>query len=377
MSAGSIAGLLGQVARQLLGRCGGRGPALATLAVVVGLGTSARGLTAQQIPLRAGLKLEYAHKNFDKERESQLLVEVLSRGADEAVLQGRWLDSAPRTTPVEERVSRREMLGARTLSYGRQAPVDTVDRRPRTIAMASQRMLRALRASGTADASVPILTGPTPIIVDGTFRLVSARPDTLELIVEGAPRRLVTLHARGEFVNVMQGIRVQGDWWFLDDTIDAWMVKNESTSGQGRTFRMVLASAGSAPAQERRVEDQLEKACRASVYGFYFASGSAALQPASAETFRTVADVLRKHPDWTLTVEGHTDSIGGAAFNKQLSERRASAVVRELTSKYAVAVNRLQPAGLGLSRPAAPNGTLEGRARNRRVELVRPCSGRS
>jgi outer membrane protein OmpA-like peptidoglycan-associated protein len=358
-------------------RRSGRQHLAMTLAVVVGLVGAARTLPAQQIPLRAGLKLEYAHKNFTKDRESQLLVEVLSRGADEAVLQSRWLDSAARATPMEERVSRREMLGARTLSYGRQAPVDTIDRRPRTIAMASQRMLRALRSSGTADASVPMIMGPTSIIVDGTFRLVSPRPDTLELIVEGAPRRLVTLHARGEFVNVVQGIRVQGDWWFLDDTTDAWMVKNESTIEQGRTFKMVLASAGSAATEERRVEDQLDKACRASVYGFYFASGSAALQPASAETFRTVAGVLRKHPDWTLTVEGHTDSIGGAAFNKQLSERRAGAVVRELTSKHAVAASRLQPAGLGLSRPAAPNGTLEGRARNRRVELVRPCNGRS
>ncbi|MCU0620299.1 MAG: OmpA family protein, partial [Gemmatimonadales bacterium] len=126
-----------------------------------------------------------------------------------------------------------------------------------------------------------------------------------------------------------------------------------------------------------RLEEQLAANCRSTVYGFYFASGRADLQPASAPTFRAVAEVLRKHPDWTLTVEGHTDSIGGVEFNRKLAEQRAAAVVRELTTRHGVAASRLAPAGFGAQRPVAANASLEGRARNRRVELVRACTGRS
>lgn len=338
---------------------------------------AASALRAQQIPLREGLGLVYAHKNLDKERESELLVEVLTVTPDEATMRARWLDPAARTTPMEEKVSRREMLGARTLSYGRQAPVDTVERRPRTVAMASQRVMRALRESGMADATLPVLMSGTAIPVDGTLRLVATTPEVLELVVEGAPRKLRTLHARGDFTNVVQGISIRGDWWFLDDTTAAWMVKNESATPDGRTFKMVLASAGAAAEARPRLEEQLAASCRSTVYGFYFASGRAELQPASAPTFRAVAEVLRKHPDWTLTVEGHTDSIGGAEFNRKLAEQRAAAVVKELTTRHGVAASRLTPAGYGAQRPVAANASLEGRARNRRVELVRACTGRA
>jgi outer membrane protein OmpA-like peptidoglycan-associated protein len=331
----------------------------------------------QQIPMRPGLRLEYAHKNLQAKRERILLIEVLRVTPDEAVVWGRWADPLVPLTPVEEHVSRREMAGARTIDYGRQVPLDTADNRPRTVAMASQRVLRSLRSGATTDATLPFILSGHRIMLDGTMQRVGDGPETLELIVEGAPRKLRTIHARGEFTNVPQGIRLTGDWWFLDDTTDAWMVRNEAVDGRGDSFKMVLASASTASEQPKRLEDELATSCRSTVYGFYFGSGSATLQPASAETFRAVSDVLKKHPDWTLTVEGHTDSIGGAQFNKELSERRAAAVVGELTSKYGIAAGRLKPAGFGLTRPAAPNGTLEGRARNRRVELVRPCTGRS
>ena len=82
---------------------------------------------------------------------------------------------------------------------------------------------------------------------------------------------------------------------------------------------------------------------------------------------------MQHHPDWTLTIEGHTDSIGGAEYNKDLSDRRAAAVKAELTAKYGVPAARLATKGYGLSRPVDKNSTIEGRARNRRVELTRVC----
>lgn len=79
---------------------------------------------------------------------------------------------------------------------------------------------------------------------------------------------------------------------------------------------------------------------------------------------------LQAEPDWRLTIEGHTDSTGGDAHNQTLSAMRAAAVKEALVGR-GVSGERLQTAGFGASRPVADNGTELGRARNRRVELVR------
>lgn len=332
-------------------------------------------LAAQQIPARKGLALLYAHKNF-QQHEFQLLVEVLETGPDEMITLSRFLDAKRAGAPLEEPVSRREKAGARTIGFGRSMGIDTNSYRPRTIAMASQRLMRELRAGGAVRASVPIILDGQAFIFDGTMSRASAEPDYVNAVVEGTPRKLRTLHARGEFENVVRGFRMTADWWFLDDTTDAWLVKSSATNNRRESFWMVLASADAA-GSGKGLEDALTRDCRAAVYGFYFGFSSATPEPSSLSTFRMVADVLSKHPDWTLTVEGHTDSIGNPAANRQLAERRAAAVVRELASTYRIAPTRLTPTGYGASRPAATNTTLEGRARNRRVELVRPCDRRS
>jgi outer membrane protein OmpA-like peptidoglycan-associated protein len=86
---------------------------------------------------------------------------------------------------------------------------------------------------------------------------------------------------------------------------------------------------------------------------------------------KEIAQAMTDNPDWKLTVEGHTDNIGGNPYNLELSERRAAAVKQTLVSQYNIGADRLLTGGFGASRPIATNDTLEGRARNRRVELVR------
>lgn len=78
--------------------------------------------------------------------------------------------------------------------------------------------------------------------------------------------------------------------------------------------------------------------------------------------------VLQDEPQIDVTVEGHTDSIGSAAYNQRLSERRAQSVVNYL-AKGGIARSRLDPIGFGEDDPVASNDTEEGRAQNRRVEL--------
>ena len=81
--------------------------------------------------------------------------------------------------------------------------------------------------------------------------------------------------------------------------------------------------------------------------------------------------MLRENPSWKLRVEGNTDNIGTDAYNMELSMSRAAAVRQALVAQYRVSAPRLTTAGYGASRPKTTNDTLEGRAFNRRVELVR------
>jgi len=121
------------------------------------------------------------------------------------------------------------------------------------------------------------------------------------------------------------------------------------------------------------LEAALQGNCEATVYGITFATGSAELTSAARATLDDVAAVLRKHPDWKLTVQGHTDNIGGEKSNQDLSERRARAVKDALVQSRGIPATALDTRGFGLTRPVDTNDTIEGRARNRRVQLIRSC----
>jgi outer membrane protein OmpA-like peptidoglycan-associated protein len=120
-----------------------------------------------------------------------------------------------------------------------------------------------------------------------------------------------------------------------------------------------------------RLAEQLEKNGRAKVYDLYFDFASSTLRPESNKVLSEIAKVMHDHPDWKLNVEGHTDNVGGDKSNLELSKHRAAAVVGALTADYAINADRFSAAGFGASRPVDTNETIEGRARNRRVELVR------
>jgi outer membrane protein OmpA-like peptidoglycan-associated protein len=99
-----------------------------------------------------------------------------------------------------------------------------------------------------------------------------------------------------------------------------------------------------------------------------FDFNSSALRPASQESLREMAGVFEKYPNTTISVQGHTDSIGSAAYNKRLSIRRADSVASYLEN-LGVSSSRVEAIGYGKSRPRASNSTAEGRQLNRRVEI--------
>ena len=101
-----------------------------------------------------------------------------------------------------------------------------------------------------------------------------------------------------------------------------------------------------------------------------FASAKFDLLPSAQVKLNDIATALTEQdPDSTMVVEGHTDSQGGEEFNQQLSQRRAEAVRTYLVSR-GIASDRITAEGMGLSHPVADNSTPEGRANNRRVEIV-------
>ena len=126
-----------------------------------------------------------------------------------------------------------------------------------------------------------------------------------------------------------------------------------------------------APATKTTIAKALLQSKRARIYGIHFDVASAHIQSGSERVIGEIAQVLREYPSWRMLVEGHTDSDGGAAYNLGLSQRRAEAVVADLTHRYHIAAARLRAIGYGETRPVASNATASGKALNRRVELVR------
>jgi OmpA-OmpF porin, OOP family len=115
----------------------------------------------------------------------------------------------------------------------------------------------------------------------------------------------------------------------------------------------------------------LESSGRVALYGIYFDTNSAEIKAESGEALREIGTLLKDQPALTLAVVGHTDTQGGYDFNMDLSRRRAEAVVNALVSDHGIQASRLRAAGVGYLAPVASNDTEDGRAKNRRVELVK------
>ena len=111
---------------------------------------------------------------------------------------------------------------------------------------------------------------------------------------------------------------------------------------------------------------------RVALYGIYFDFNQATVKPESEPTLAEIGRLLAGNPSLNLLVVGHTDSVGGYSFNLDLSQRRAAAVTQALTARHGAGRERLTPVGVSFASPAASNKSEEGRAKNRRVELVEP-----
>ena len=107
-----------------------------------------------------------------------------------------------------------------------------------------------------------------------------------------------------------------------------------------------------------------------SLDGIYFDTGKATLKSESAEALNTISEYFKAHGDKKYFIVGHTDNTGVFETNIKLSTERANAVLNELITKYGIASEQLRAHGSGSTSPVENNSTDEGKAKNRRVEIV-------
>jgi OOP family OmpA-OmpF porin len=121
----------------------------------------------------------------------------------------------------------------------------------------------------------------------------------------------------------------------------------------------------------KTLKQQLDETGRIITHGILFDSGSDRIRAESYKTLADIGQLLTENPELRLSIEGHTDSDGADAYNLELSQRRAGSVRAYLMDTYKIDGNRLETKGWGETQPIDTNDTPEGKANNRRVELVK------
>ncbi|MBU1613937.1 OmpA family protein, partial [bacterium] len=121
----------------------------------------------------------------------------------------------------------------------------------------------------------------------------------------------------------------------------------------------------------KSMREQIEEEGKIVTHGILFDPGSSRIKAESYKTLKQIGQLLMDDEDLRLSIEGHTDSDGSEESNLTLSQNRANSVREYLISTYNVSSDRLKARGWGESKPIDTNKTPEGKANNRRVELIK------
>ena len=186
------------------------------------------------------------------------------------------------------------------------------------------------------------------------------------------------------YVGHPASFRILGDGQALKLYADEKRIANIPNGGfqRGRTLALYLQGRDDeknavyvtrirVAESNKDIYDELSANGRWTTQGILFQSGKSDLKPESTPTLKAIAAALKGHPDLKVEIQGHTDNVGSAASNLTLSQARAEAVKAALTSEYSVEDGRLTAKGYGDTKPVGKNTTPEGRANNRRVDIVK------
>ena len=390
--------------------------------LILVLGASAASQSPQsaapKVPLREGLTIVGAYRNDNGDFENirqithadaqSITVELSTDEPAEATnnpiaeLLGSDCrhNSGPRDPKkrwvIPRRVLREDLESARAYRQEFIGCTGKEDFHPGSTAIGlSTRVVRELKAKGETKLDVSLTGNPAAAFNNIIGQLLGGSSKELEqatmtsgvltrveptnlpfkVIVNDEPTELPAIHARWRAPDHVL------EYWILDDDANPLVLRATKPGGsfQLQVIKLVFpvpAAASSGPTTAAdKMERELAKQGRTVVYGIYFDFASDRLKPESQPVLADIARVLQQNPSWALGVEGHTDNIGGDQYNQDLSKRRAAAVKRALVSQYKIDAGRLDTSGFGASRPKDTNATLEGRARNRRVELTRQSIG--
>jgi OmpA-OmpF porin, OOP family len=186
------------------------------------------------------------------------------------------------------------------------------------------------------------------------------------------------------YVGHPASFRILGDGEALKLYADEKRIANIPNAGfqRGRTLALYLQGRDDeknavyvtrirVAESNKDIYDELAAKGRWSTQGILFESGKSDVKPESTPTLKAIAAALKGHSDLKVEIQGHTDNVGAAASNMSLSQARADAVKAALTSDYGVSADQITTKGYGDTKPVTKNTTAEGRANNRRVEIVK------
>jgi OOP family OmpA-OmpF porin len=179
------------------------------------------------------------------------------------------------------------------------------------------------------------------------------------VIYDGAPQNADCAEHNG--INMLVGKVVK-------DGNEMW-VEVASLGGDEYYLTVVVKELMKQDVTASNMFDALNRDGHVALY-INFDTGKSSIRDESRPVIEQVVQMMKDNPELKLSVEGHTDNVGSPASNKTLSEQRAKSVVTALVSE-GISAERLSSSGYGQDKPIDDNNTEEGRARNRRVELVK------
>ncbi len=316
------------------------------------------------IPLKAQLTLTDIWTDFKRNMQDVEILHTVDR------VQSSTIDLSAKRLDGKSSDYRRQLCIA-DMIHGRELVTIFGPNNPDTVAGAtmftfSRDVFQDLKAGKPAEMSLfDAYRGDANTIrmfglKKGAFTRVEPQDVPYNIIVNGDQKDLPSIHAKGS----LSGHTYEA--WVLDDEANPILLKIMCPEINWHiTFVKITFPV------EKKIEQELAQNGRAEIYGIYFDFNSAKLRPESGPVLKEISEALKNNPSWKIKIDGHTDNVGGDAYNMQLSQRRAEAVKQALISEYGISADRMTPEGFGASRPKATNSTIEGRALNRRVELVR------
>jgi outer membrane protein OmpA-like peptidoglycan-associated protein len=355
--------------------------------------TNLENLNPATIPLRPGMIMVLAWRRFNGDVEGVRTIvsidkdKIVSKHSGTAFATATSTEGTP--TNTHRTLCRVDFENAHQHMTEHEA--DFPDIFPGTTEFTlSLRLFQELKRSGKfkwafvnfAKLGVPLRFVPFP--TGGEMKRVEADDVPFPIILNDQPTQVPTIHVRGTFNFI--GMDKLAPFYTAgtddktspqDRDTEAYILDNPDNPfcflfRTGSIFQVKYIKI-TVPLDKlaSQIEQQLRVTKKAIVYGIYFDFDKDTIRPESDGVLKEIAKTMTDNPDWILKAEGHTDNIGTDAHNLDLSKRRAASVKQALVDRYHISADRLNTDGFGASRPVESNDTLEGRARNRRVELSR------